>query len=114
VCYGCYEEYGKPEITNERVEAAAALVTKIYEYNRVGSNLHIVTDDWNLEDNNIDFCLNAARTAPYHEITPEQRAVEEECCNLLRSMTLQERASVLAIHDGYLYPTRDGDNVQPA
>lgn len=102
MCRGCYEEAGQPAIVNDKTKAAAVLVSKIYEYSRVGSNMHIVTDDWNLEDDSIDFCLNAIRTAPFHEITPEQKEIEEACAVAFKSMTMDERASTLAIYDGYL------------
>lgn len=102
MCIGCYEEAGRPEIVSDKTKYACALVSKIYEYSCVGSNMHIVTDDWNLEDESIDFCLNAIRTEPYHEITPEQKEIEYSCALAFKNMTMDERASALAIFDGYL------------
>ena len=57
MCFGCYEEFGKPTIINNRTERAAFLIEKVYEYSLVGGNCHIVTDDWNIDDDSIFWCL---------------------------------------------------------
>lgn len=102
MCYGCYEDYGLPTIKNEQTLAAAECVREIYSYNPVGSNCHIVTDDWNLEDRHIEFCLHQARTDSFWKITPAQRAHEIRTMLLFLSMREEERASALAIWEGWL------------
>ncbi len=58
MCDGCWDEYGKPDIVNEKTEAALALVRQVYAAPRggAGGRLHIVLDDWNLEDEHIYWC----------------------------------------------------------
>lgn len=52
MCYGCYEEAGKPAIVNDKIKKAAELVKNLYKQDGCGAGgyAHIVTDDWNLED----------------------------------------------------------------
>lgn len=104
MCYGCYEEEDKPTIINEKTLAAAAAVKKIYGYNPVGSNLHIVTDDWNLEDDNVEFCLKQIQTENFWKLTPEELLHEEATAKLLLSMSVPERASALALWEGWIEP----------
>lgn len=78
---------------------------------------HIVLDDWNLEDSNLEFC--AAQIArgghpenPNHSKwytasklenpdSPEQLAAEQRCHDLFAALTMKERASALALNDGF-------------
>lgn len=102
MCIGCWHENGSPAIFTEKTRRAAELVQRIYEFSCVGGNAHIVTDDWNLEDHNIDWCLN--NTENIHEAGPEQLAAERECLLFLRGMTMDERYSAMAISDGAIVP----------
>ncbi len=56
MCYGCWVEAGKPSAVTPKIVEAAALVGKLYERNCVGGRMHIVTDDWNIEAENLSFC----------------------------------------------------------
>lgn len=102
MCYGCYEEAGHPAIVNEKTRAAAALVAKVYEFSCCGGNAHIVVDDWNLGDENIRWCLDEALTINIHSASAEQLASERECLEALLALTEDERASAMALHDGFL------------
>lgn len=104
MCYGCYEEAGEPAIINEATQAAAALVAKVYEFSMVGGNAHIVVDDWNLEDSHIRWCLDTALTENAHEAGKEQIAAEKACLEALLALNPAERASVMALHDGFIDP----------
>jgi hypothetical protein len=53
--------------------------------------LHIAIEDWNLDDDNIAFCLKESEGHPDHEIALA-----------LSRMSLPERATALALADGYL------------
>lgn len=101
MCYGCYKEYGEPKIVSDETHQAAKLIGQVYESSTVGGNLHIVVDDWNLEDEHLDFCAGAIEKN-YHEIPPECQETERMCLSALRKLNLEGRASALAIHDGYL------------
>lgn len=121
MCYGCWEEAGKPQIDNARVRAAVPLIQAVYEHCPVGGNLHIVLDDWNLEDGNLEFCsqtIDGAGVMPLGENPadfhvryndekranpdpPEQLAAERACCDAFMAMTEDERSSALALCDGF-------------
>lgn len=96
MCYGCWEDFGFPMIRNERTEAAAVLVRDVYEHSPVGGNLHVIADDWNIEDEHFERGLDCSPGT-----TPRQHECEKRCFDALKAMTLDERASALAIHDGF-------------
>ena len=103
MCEACWIDAGSPMIRNEQTEAAADLIRKLYALEPVGGNCHIVTDDWNLEDSGIDYCLTCCddpdqRSATYHAIAS---SIEREVLTTLRAMTLDERYSALAMFDGF-------------
>lgn len=108
MCFGCYEDYGSPAIVSDTTKRAAALCERVYEQSCVGGRLHIVLDDWNLEDGSLQFCMGdiekgEAGESEYGDpIDPETLAIERECCEALMAMTLEERASALAIQWGYI------------
>jgi hypothetical protein len=121
MCYGCWEEAGKPQIDNARVRAAVSLIEDVYQHSCVGGNLHIVLDDWNVEDGNLEFCsqcIDAAGVMPLgenppefhvrfnsekrkHPDPPDQLAAERACCDAFKAMSETERLSALALSDGY-------------
>lgn len=98
MCRTCYEDYGSPAIVTDATRAAADCIHRLYEVHGAGGHLHIVVDDWNLEDGDLDWCINKMESDPYGPVDP----VERDCAHLLRAMTVEERASALAIEDGYL------------
>lgn len=102
MCYGCYEEEGKPEIINEGTKSAARLADAVYEFNGVGGNCHIVLDDFNIDDDDIDYCLNEGLANNVHEHTEDQLAIEKECLLAFRVLSVAERASALAIHEKWI------------
>lgn len=103
MCYNCYEEAGKPAIINEKTKKAAELINEIYEQEDcgVGGYAHIVVDDWNLDDSNIDFCINAANEGKY-DISEDGRQACLKCLHYLKELSEDERYSAMAIHDNFL------------
>lgn len=100
MCEECYEEYGRPEIFNEVTMLAANLIERVYSFSGSGGNLHIQLDDWNIQDryfNEFEVWRD--------DSTDEQIMAEKECFLALKAMTLPERASALAIAEGYIQPT---------
>lgn len=91
MCYGCYEEYGKPEELTERTLPVIRLIEEVYANSAVGGNCHVVLDDWNLED---DYLYNIMN----QEIEP----LERQCMEAMIAMSMDERATALAIHDRML------------
>lgn len=102
MCLGCYEEDGSPAIVNEQTVAAAAAIERVFECSCVGGNAHIVVDDWNVDDEAINYCLRDSLPLNIHEADAEQLAVEREALERLLALTYEERLSALAIHDGFL------------
>ncbi len=102
MCYNCYEEHGSPEIVNKGTEKAAKLIAMVYEGAGAGGNAHIVVDDFNIKDRSIDWCLEVAIVENKFDTEPEQLAVERECLEAMKALTISERASALAIYEGWL------------
>jgi len=117
MCYGCWVEYAKPAIDTPAIREVVKVIEEVYSYSCVGGNLHIVLDDWNLEDHSLAFCKREIERGGHPEDpnhspwytkiklenpdSPEQLAVERKCHDLLFALTEPERASALALYDGY-------------
>ncbi len=105
MCDICWKEYGSPGIVTERTKACAESIAKVYSHSSVGGGLHIIVDDWNIEDSNVEFCSRYIESSEHRkddEASNEQIRVERECLYLLKEMSLDERASALAINEGLL------------
>lgn len=102
MCEGCWYEYGLPKIDTPAVRAAADTIRAVYNApgGLAGGNLHIVIDDYNVEDEHLEFC--AARHAE-HVGTDDPALVDAEarCIDALRPLTEEERVSAIALCDGY-------------
>lgn len=94
MCAGCWAEAGSPKIDNEKTRAAAAAIDRVYEFSGAGGNLHIVVDDWNLEDSSLEWCKVNAIVS---EQDDEKREAEMACYTALRELTEEERYSAMAI-----------------
>ena len=104
MCECCWDEYGKPSIVNEKTEAALALVRQVYDAagGGAGGNLHIVLDDWNIENSSIEYCQQGHSNPNWNgpPMRWELTEVEAHCATAFLDMTLKERASTLAKFDG--------------
>jgi hypothetical protein len=101
MCVSCWQDHGSPAIINDDVIKAANLVKAIYEYNLVGSNCHVVVDDWNLQSEHIEECLKSLPNN-LHKVSDSQLAGEKECLLSLQNLSLPERYSALAIGEGLI------------
>jgi hypothetical protein len=103
MCHGCFEEYGSPAIFTDATREAARLIR---ETDGHSGYLHIVLDDWNLEDDHLEFCAGeiAKARAGFGDgrSSPDELAREWEIYETMRSMSLDERATAMAIADDYL------------
>ena len=104
MCISCWREEGSHQIVNEKVKQAAELIGKIYEIpeGSVGALAHIVVDDWNLDDTNIDFCLNLCKT--FKQNNDKDRQIVEACSsalNALKELSEPERYSALALYEEF-------------
>lgn len=100
MCVGCWEKAGKPIIDNRQVHRAAKACSAVYEHSCVGGNLHIILDDWNVEDGNLAFCADYVKVNP-HDYPAEQLEYERHCLEALRPLSVDERYSALALMEGF-------------
>ena len=107
MCENCWDKYGHHIIDTPAIQAAAETIRRLYEVAAGGGRLHIVVDDWNLEDHHLDFCAGLIERDPdwrdpyFGDEDPEQRGLEQACLQALRSLTLAERGSALALAEGF-------------
>lgn len=97
MCYTCYTEYGLPKIDNSYVRNAASLIKKLM---CASLHLHIILDDWNIEDEHLDYC-NDLIEKDNGETCESHLTEERTCINALRYLSIYERVSALAIAEGY-------------
>lgn len=96
MCMACWEEYGSPRIDNARVREAVRAIREVYGFSCVGGNLHCQLDDWNLEDDFFgEFIVD------HEDASEAQLEAERRCFDLMKPMSLRERASALALEDGF-------------
>lgn len=102
MCYACYEEEGSPRIINDQTRHAAEQIRAVFDINHVGGNCHNVVDDFNVDDDTILWCLNEGLRINIHQHTPDELKVEKECLEGLLELTVDERASALALYEGWI------------
>lgn len=102
MCEGCYERYEHPAIVSERTRAAAVLIARVFELHGTGGNLHVEIDDWNLDD---EFFVEFKPWMVKEDMRQGQAEAEMACFLALKEMSLDERVSAMALHDGYLDET---------
>jgi len=90
MCKGCWSGYGSPKIITEKVTMAQGLLMALYEAHGAGGNLHILVDDFNIKDSDVDWCG-----------TFELDDVERPVIDLFKSMTVDERGSALAMFENW-------------
>lgn len=86
MCISCYQEYGSP---TKATPAVMAIIDDLGSADPFGK-LHIIVDDWNLDDEDIDFCVNDAS------------GTERELALRLKALDLHERATAMAIVEGFI------------
>ncbi len=88
MCQACYyQDYGSP-LPDATAYALVEYMDRFDEDDLSFGALHLVIEDFNIEDDHIKSCLSEAKP---HEI---------EIANRMLSMTLQQRAAALAVHWG--------------
>lgn len=80
------------ELDGIKIKAQEAIV-KVYEYSAVGSGLHIVLDDGNVDDADIQWCLE--NSIPKIE-DKEERSSCQRCAELLLEMPLRDRKRLVS------------------
>lgn len=87
MCHGCWAQMGEPRIEKPEVRRMAERLAECEEF----GGLHIIVADWNIDDEAVEFCRDGTSAAD------AERAVATD----LLAMTEEERASALAIADGF-------------
>ena len=80
--------------------AVQEVADAIYDINAVGGCLHIVLDDYNFEDDSIDYCERFCGSEDDWACKqdPELRPLVAECVRLLRKLTYRQRVQCLCMH----------------
>jgi hypothetical protein len=63
----------------------------VYTESSVGGGMHIATDDWNIDDESLEFCKSQITTRD-----------EQLCYIALKNLTECQRATALALFEGYI------------
>jgi hypothetical protein len=100
MCMSCWEREDSPTIDTPAVRRAAAAVRALHDEFCTGGYLHIVVDDWNLEDGNLNFCERVLR-ADEDRIGTAGLALHGNCLRALRPLSEEERSSALALAEGF-------------
>ncbi len=100
MCLSCWQERGSPAVDTPAVREAARAVRWLYEFAGAGGGMHIVVDDWNLDDD-IAWCLDPLQNLSHHSEDPAERALEIYAGLALLVLSEEERASALALNDGW-------------
>lgn len=98
MCYECWEGAGRPVIDTPHVRAAVSATNALYDAHLSGGGMHIVTDDWNCDDESVAFC---GRWIDENNGDDLERA----CHAAFSLLTESERYSALAIANGFFDPT---------
>ena len=103
MCKDCYVGYGSPSAVTDKITKAVELIENLYEQDHcsAGGYAHIVTDDWELEDENIQWCLDNA-IAHKDNMPESSRWACIETLEHLKMMNETERATALALFHGFL------------
>lgn len=92
MCSSCWAEYGKPTEMPDNGDAVVALIRELYDQpdGGAGGPLHVVLDDWNLEDGHLDPYLGS------DDWTPRTWELAVQISAALAAMPLMHRVAVLA------------------
>lgn len=102
MCDECYEGYEGLPIINEKTKKAAELIKELYDTDGggVGGYGHIVFDDFNIEDGNVDWCIEEAKKGKYDFIPEEGRQASLNALIYFKELSEDERMSAIGIAEG--------------
>lgn len=102
MCRSCWVEAGSPMISSPEIKNAASLAHKVYMFHCTGGGLHIVLDDYNLDDDSVAWCRSylEERGEDTHW-SDESYTAQMECLVAFEGLTEHERYAALALSDGF-------------
>lgn len=89
MCQGCWNNRGAPKIVNAKTLEAARLIGDVYCVTHAGGYL---------------CCRDNMDTPPDYMLGRKPTPEEISCADVLLKLTMEERASALAIYDGFFTP----------
>lgn len=95
MCTSCWQAYGMPSHTSPAIQEAADLVRAVYAEHPAGGLTHCVLDDWNLDNDSLDWCLH------HEEAGLPEHASAIACMRAFRALSEDDRAAALAWAEGY-------------
>lgn len=101
MCESCWHQEGAPQIEHPRNDDVKRMFDAVYSADPCGGNLHIVLDDMNLDNDDVEYCLKESIPGNYANLPAEVNAIEKELGELLLTMTQQERYSAIAYAEGW-------------
>lgn len=102
MCLDCYKTYGSPVVRTAKTRDAVQAVRDLEYRHCTGGYMHLVTDDFNVEDHVLDSCLEYIEADALGGEEPTMRRLSRDVYDLLRPMSVAERATVLAIVGGFI------------
>lgn len=75
----------------DKIKAVAQMIVDIYKFAPGGGLVHIVTDDGNVEDENLKWCLDVAIPENHFAFTTEQVELQRQFLLAMQKLTEDER-----------------------
>ena len=99
MCGSCWESEGSPNEVTPETDRLVELINKLYETQETGTPLHCELDDWNVYH---DVIQPSYVYRKQEEYTSEERAITDEIAAIMNRMTVPQRLSALARHEGLI------------
>lgn len=100
MCYQCWEESGMPKAKHPLIPSIVKEIRVLYDsYSATGGACRLVTDEWNVNDDDIDYCL---RESVPQTADAGQREVERTILTYLKRLSVPQRYACLAAAEGWL------------
>lgn len=99
MCEGCWADYGSPRDVPEDADQIVAQFEDLYsrDHCSTGGPLHVVLDDWNLEDEHLGPWEDERDPWP-----PDVMELATKISTRLRELPIDQRAAVLALWEGWI------------
>lgn len=94
MCRQCWDDYEIEGSFCDLTDRAVELIGRVFEADEVGGNFHVAIDDWNLEDATLEWIAE--------RLFAELTSSEVRLLAVFGMMSEEERATALAIHEGYI------------